>query len=33
MLGITLHGNREIPRSSGDRVCPDRIGKPKGTRR
>jgi hypothetical protein len=31
--GITSHGNREIPRSSGSWVCPDRIGKPKGARR
>lgn len=31
--GITSLGNREIPRLSGGRVCPDRIGKPKGTRR
>ena len=31
--GITSPGNREIPRLSGGRVCPDRIGKPKGTRR
>lgn len=32
-FGVTLHGNREIPPSSGSRVCPDRIGKPKGARR
>jgi hypothetical protein len=32
-FGITSQGNREIPRLSGSRVSPDRIGKPKGVRR
>lgn len=31
--GITLHGNREVPRSSARKGRAERIGKPQGRRR